>query len=64
METYTTCNLINNPLSERTWYCSLCDENMNVLIETAFINSNFNKRRERFAFTVENMKSIIPKLLR
>ena len=50
MDTYTTCNLTNSHLSERTWFCSLCDKNMNgnskldisVLIITSEENDLFS----------------------
>ena len=38
--------------NKRTWYCSLCDENINATCKTGYINSVFHKRREWSAFTV------------
>ena len=42
-----------NQNDKRTWYCSFCDRNRNVKSETGHINSNFHKRRERFALSVK-----------
>ena len=53
MKTYKICLPTKDHLSKRTWYCSLCDKNMNVNRETGHINSIFHKRRERFAFTAK-----------
>ena len=57
IETNTTCNSITTHFSNRSWYCSLCDKNMNVKSKTGKINSNFHKRRERFAFTVRKQET-------
>ena len=51
MHIYTTRISTNNHLGR--WCCSLRDKNMNVKNKTEYINSNVNKRRERFAFTVK-----------
>ena len=53
METHSTCASTNTRLSKRTWFCSLCDENMNVNGKVGLIDSNFHKRKERFAFSVK-----------
>ena len=58
---FTTCNSTNTHHSERTWYCSVSDKNLNVKSEIGHVSSEFHRRRERFAFTVrkyefENLK--------
>ena len=53
METYTTCFSTDNHLSKRPRYCSLCDKSMNFNGKSGRINSNFQQRRERLAFTVQ-----------
>ena len=62
METYLTCNSTNNHLGKWTWYCNLCHKNMNVNSKTGHINSNFHKRRERFAFAVKTYEFNIPEI--
>ena len=56
MDNYTTC--------KRTWYCSLCDKDMNVNRKTGHINSIFFKRRERFDFIVEKFEFDKPETTR
>ena len=53
MEVYTTCNSTNTHLSNRSWYCSSCDKNLNLKSKSGQFNSIFHKRRERFAFSVQ-----------